>query len=764
MRLLLSAVLMAATFEATAEPLTIERIFDGGSLDGPSPRGLQIAPDGARVSLLRAKTSDQNRFDLWAYDIAAKKLALLVDADAVAPEETLSAEEAARRERARTAGFSGIVDYQWSPDGKKLLFPLGDALYLYDLGVDKAKALRSLDTGGAVLDPRISPKGGYVSWLREGNLWVLDLADAEGKPRRLTRDGGGTVRNGEAEFIAQEEMGRSRGYWWAPDDTLIAFQRYDEKAVPVVRRFEIQAERTDVIEQRYPAAGEANVEVKLGLVAPDGDEARWIDLGSDTDIYLTRVDWLPDAKQVSYQWQSRDQKRLELRFVDVATLEQRTVLTEIRATWIELNDDLRFLADGKGFIWGSDRSGFHHLYHYGLDGKLVAAISAGGWNIDRLLAVDAEQGHVFVESNRDFAGDRQLYRLALDGSTADAPLRISEGDGTHQIAFSPDARFYVDTFSDPRTPPQVSLHQTDGTRIDWIERNAYDATHPFAPYRDKAPVAEFGSLLASDGQTLNYRMFKPPGFDPAKRYPVFNFYYGGPGVQRVVRAWGDPGSAHASQQIRFCQYMAQQGYVVFTLDNRGMARRGRRFSDAIHGQLGVAEVDDQLAGIAWLKKQPWVDGSRIGVFGWSYGGYLTSMLLAKASEPIALGVAVAPVTDWMLYDTHYTERYLGHPAENRAGYIRSAPFAWLDGFSAPLLLIHGMADDNVLFTNTTKLMAELQERGIRFELMTYPGGKHGLSTPAMRKHVYHAIADAFARHVRDASREMAEATPVVDGD
>ncbi|MBN8481109.1 MAG: DPP IV N-terminal domain-containing protein [Xanthomonadales bacterium] len=746
MRLVIATLLAAATINAMAEPLTIERIFDGGSLDGPAPRSLEISPDGARLSLLRPKATDQNRYDLWAYDVAAKQLRLLVDADAVAPKETISAEEAARRERARTAGFSGIVDYAWSPDGRKLLFPLGDALYLYDLAATKDQALRALDTAGAVLDPRISPKGGYVSWLRDGNLWVLELAT--GKSRALTRDGGGSVRNGEAEFIAQEEMGRDRGYWWAPDDSLIAFERTDDKAVPVVRRFEIQADRTDVIEQRYPAAGDANVEVRLGLVAPGGGEARWIDLGADKDIYLARVDWLPDAKRVAYQWQSRDQKRLELRFVDVATLEQRTVLAETSATWIDLHDDLHFLADGKGFVWASDRTGYHHLYHYGLDGKLVATLSAGDWNIDRLLAVDEKAGHVYVESNRDFAGDRQLYRLALDGSTANDPERISQGEGVHQIAFSPDARFYVDTYSSPRVPPQVSLHAADGTRIDWIEKNAFDAAHPFAPYRDEAPLPEFGTLAASDGQPLHYRLFKPRGFDPAKRYPVFDFYYGGPGVQRVVRAWGDPATVHASQQVRFCQYMAEQGYVVFTLDNRGMARRGRAFSDAIHGQLGAVEVEDQLAGIAWLKQQPWVDGSRIGVFGWSYGGYLTTMLLAKASPEIALGVAVAPVTDWMLYDTHYTERYLGLPSTNRAGYIRSAPFAWLDGLSSPLLLVHGMADDNVQFTNSTKLMAELQERGVAFELMTYPGGKHGLSTPAMRKHVYHAIAAAFARHLR----------------
>jgi len=746
MRPLLLAAAIAVTPIALAEPLTIERIFDGGNLDGAAPRGLKISPDGSRITLLRPKPDNRNRFDLWEYHIADAKLRRLVDADALEPQgETISADEQARRERARTAGFTGIVDYAWSPDGKRLLFPLGAKLYLHDLAATGTKA-RSLDTGGAVIDARISPMGGYVSYVRDQNLWVIDLAD--GSARQLTEDGGGSVHNGEAEFIAQEEMDRSSGYWWAPDDSLIAFQRHDEAAVPVVRRFEVLADRTEVIEQRYPAAGDPNVNVRLGLVAPVGGEVRWVDLGQNADIYLARVDWLPHARHLSYQIQQRDQRRLDLELVDVQTLELRRLLSETRETWIELNNDLRFLADGESFIWGSDRSGFHHLYLYGIDGKLRHAISSGTWNIDRLAGLDEAAGRVFVESNRDFVPDRQVYSLALDGSTADEPVRISKRDGWHATAFAPDARFYVDTFSNPRTPPQVSLRKPDGELIAWIEENALDESHPAWRHREKRIVPEFGTLESSDGQALHYRLFKPAGFDPGKRYPVFNFFYGGPGVQRVVRAWGDPATAHSAQQVRFCEYMAQRGYVVFTLDNRGMARRGRRFSDAIHRQLGAAEVDDQLSGIRWLKQQPWVDGDRIGVFGWSYGGYLTAMLLARGSGEIAGGVAVAPVSDWTLYDTHYTERYLGTPEANRAGYIRSAPFAWMDGFNSPLLLIHGMADDNVMFTHSTRLMAHLQERGVQFDLMTYPGEKHGLATPAIRKHVYHAISGWFDRRIR----------------
>jgi len=434
----------------------------------------------------------------------------------------------------------------------------------------------------------------------------------------------------------------------------------------------------------------------------------------------------------------RSQQKLELRLVDAKTLAQRVLVTETSPTWINLNNDLTFLKDGKSFLWGSERSGYHHLYLYGIDGKLKHPVSQGDWQLDGVLAVDEKAGKVYISSNRDFVPDRQVYELKLDGSTANAPVRISQGNGTHLAEFSHDAGFYLDTFSNSQTPPQVSVHKPDGSLVSWIEQNPLDEKHPFWAYRDSLIKPEFGTITSSDGQTLYYRVYKPAGFDPSKKYPVFDAYYGGPHAQLVVDSWGD----------YFNQYMANQGFVVFTLDNRGMARRGRKFEDPIYQQLGAAEVDDQLAGIHWLKSQPWVDGNHIGVFGWSYGGYMTTMMLSKASNEIAGGVAVAPVTDWHLYDTFYTERYLGRPQDNEAGYTRSSPFAWLDGLTAKLYLVHGMADDNVLFVNSTKLMAELQKRGTQFEFMAYPGAKHGLNLPGQRVHVYHLIENFFQGQVK----------------
>lgn len=745
MRILLLVCLLLAMTSVHAENLTLSAIFAGGGLDGPTPRELKISPDGSRVTFLRAQADEQTRFDLWQYRIDEKRASLLVNADDLDSGAELSDEEKARRERARTAGLSGIIDYDWSPDGKSLLFPLGGKLFLYTLDAPTGKKVRELDTGGPFIDAQISPKGGFVSYVQSQNLWVIDLAS--GKRRALTTDGAGAIHNAEAEFVAQEEMGRNKGYWWAANDSLIAYERYDETHVPIIKRSEVYADRTEVIEQRYPAAGKTNVSVKLGLVAATGGETRWIDLGEETDVYLARVDWLPDSRHLSYQLEQRNQQRLDLQRVDVQSLEQKTLLTELSKTWVDLNSDLRFLDDGT-FVWASERSGYLHLYRYAGDGKLMHPISSGDWNIDKLLGVDQRNGQVYVQSNRDYVPDAQIYALKLDGSNASTPQRISKEDGTHLATFAEDASFYLDSFSDPETPPQVSLRKTDGSLIEWIERNTLDDTHPFAAYRSAQPKPEFGTLKAADGQDLYYRLYKPANFDPAKRYPVFIFYYGGPTVQKVVRAWAGGGAGGGGQQTHFLEYMAQQGYVVFTLDNRGTSRRGRTFSDVIFHQLGNAEVQDQLVGIDWLQQQPWVDGKRIGVFGWSYGGYMTTMLLAKASDRVAAGISVAPVTDWTLYDTHYTERYLGDPKANASGYIRSAPFAWLDGMSSRLFLIHGMADDNVLFSNSTTLMTALQKRGIQFDLMTYPGAKHGLTGEGERLHAYTAMAEWMDRQLK----------------
>lgn len=733
MRFILCFLAAMITLPASAEHLTLDRIHADPALAGAAVRNLKVSPDGARVTFLRGRADNQFQLDLWEYNLKDKSTRLLVDSKRLAPTETISDAEKARRERERVANLSGILNYSWSPDGKQLLVPLAGKLYLIDVAKpDTARLVAS----GNVLDPKISPKGHYVSFVRAQNLFVIDLRTNQ--ERQLTKDGGGTVHNAEAEFVAQEEMAQRTGYYWAPDDSAIAYKRYDEAPVPVVRRFEIFADRTDVVEQRYPAAGDPNVLVQLLIVAPDTGAQRQVDLGPESDIYLVRADWSGDAKQLLFQRQTRDQKRLDLVAVDAATLAERTLLTETSKTWVSIHDDLRFLSKQNAFIWSSERSGRNHLYLYGLDGRLLHPISSGAWGIDNVLAVDEKAGRVFVASNRDAVIDKQTYALAIDGSTADQPRRITQGDGWHDDAFAKSGDVFVDTYSDPDTPPQVSIRHADGSMVAWLEHNALDANHPYAKYLDQHLRTEYGTLKAEDGQTLYYSLLKPSDFDAGKHYPVFLSTYGGPHAQHVARRWGN----------LFDQYMAQQGFVVFRLDNRGSSRRERAFTDVIYHDLGKHEVADQVAGIDWLGKQSFVDAKRIGVFGWSYGGFMSLRLLAAASDKIAMGVSVAPVTDWALYDTHYTEQFLGMPKENVEGYKDSGVYAHLDGLTSPLLLIHGMADDNVLFTNTTRMIDALVNRGVHFDLMTYPGAKHGISSRAGQRHVYATIAGFFKKNLQ----------------
>ena len=720
MRLALFALMTVATaLPAHAEKLTLEAITGSAPLSGPTLTKPQVAPDGSRVTFLRGKDRDRNRLDLWEYDIASGQTRLLVDSSVVLPgEEVLSDEEKARRERQRIAALSGIVDYQWSPDGKALLFPLGGELYFYDLTKSGRDAVRKLTNGGGfATDPKISPKGGFVSFIRDRNLWAIDLTS--GEEVQLTRDGSDTIGNGVAEFVADEEMDRHTGYWWAPDDAAIAFARIDETPVPVQKRYEVYPDRTEVVEQRYPAAGDPNVRVQLGVIAPKtGAKPRWIDLGKDPDIYLARVDWR-DPQRLTFQRQSRDQKKLELIETTLTNGTQRTLVTETSTTWVPLHNDLRFLKDGR-FLWSSERSGFEHLYIASEDGSTLTALTQGEWVVDGLLAIDEAAGLAYVSGTRDGATEAHVYAVPLSGGE---PRRLTQAPGMHAATFARNASVFVDSWSSDTTLPQIELFKADGTKLATLLVNdVSDATHPYAKYRAAHQPTAYGTLTAADGTTpLHYSLIKPAGFDPKKQYPVVVFVYGGPAAQTVTRAW--PGRSDSF----FNQYLAQQGYVVFSLDNRGTPRRGAAFGGALYGKQGTVEVDDQLRGVAWLKSQAFVDPARIGVYGWSNGGYMTLMLLAKHSEAYACGVAGAPVTDWALYDTHYTERYMDLPKANEAGYREASVFTHVDGIGAgKLLLIHGMADDNVLFTNSTKLMSELQKRGTPFELMTYPGAKHGL--------------------------------------
>jgi dipeptidyl-peptidase-4 len=733
---------------APAGDLTVERIFAAPDLSGPRLREPKFSPDGRYVTYLQGKADAKDQLDLWAYDTRTGSARILVDSRSLlSGEERLSAEEEARRERQRTASLRGIVEYEFARDGQRLLIPLGGDLYVHDLGARSSPVTRLTSTPGYETDARFSPKGGYVSFVREQNLYVIDLESRI--ETAITQDGAGLVQYGVAEFVAQEEMDRSTGYWWSPDERRIAFTRIDDAPVREVERFEINADGARMYRQRYPSAGTANARVELKVIALDTRRVTDIDL-SMPDGYLARVTWFPDSRHLAIQRQTRDQKTLDLLKVDASTGQSRVLFSEQRPHWVELNDDLRFLERRDAFIWSSRRTGYKHLYLYDLEGRLIRALTAGAWMVvgdgveDGVVGVDERRGLVYFLANEASPLERQLYVASLNTTTPAAPKRITREAGWHDARLLPGSQAYLDLFSSPQQPPSASVRKLDGSVQHWLVRNALDPTHPYDEFRAAHVTEEFGSVPASDGQQLWYRLLKPAKLQPGQRYPVVIDTYGGPHFQYVRKDW--MGGARAAQGY-FRQVLAERGFVVFTLDNRGSGFRGEAFESAIANRLGRVEIEDQLRGVDFLKVQPYVDGERIGIMGWSYGGYMTLKALTQSSA-FRAGVAGAPVVDWRLYDTHYTERYLGNPAATPETYEQSGVLSHIDELSGRLLLVHGMADDNVLFTHSTMLMQKLQALDRPFDLMTYPGGKHGLvRMPQTGRHYYEMVLSFFEREL-----------------
>ena len=732
--LALSLTVMGATHAVSAQPLSIERIFSDPGLSGKAPVKLKFSPDGSRVTYLQGKVEDYNRYDLWEYNLKDNKNRLLVDSEALfSGPESLSDEEKARRERQRIFG-KGILEYTWSKDGTALLFPLNGDLYYYSLKDAKSKKLTN--TPQFETDARFSPKGNYVSFIRDQNIFALNIST--GQETQLTKDGGGVIKNGMAEFVAQEEMSRMTGYWWAGDESKVAFTRVDETPVAEAIRNEIYAEEVKLFNQRYPFTGTANVDIQLGVVTLNNQQIDWVDLGKDKDIYIARAKWLKDSQTLSYQWQDRSQQTLELRFFDTKKKTQRVALTEKSDTWINLHKDLRFLDDKQHFIWASERNGFKHLYLYSVNGELVRQITDGEWIVDGIKGIDEKKGLVYFSGRADSVLESHLYTAPLfkKGETT----RITEAGSYHNVVMADDHQSFIDSFSSVNQPTSVALRKSNGEFITWLEQNSLDDAHPLTPYLAHLVTPEYGTLKANDGQTLNYRLFKPAKMKKGVKHPVIVNVYGGPHAQRVTNSW-------RSKNLYF-QYMVQQGYVVFQLDNRGSYNRGKKFEDAIYKHLGVVEVEDQITGVEFLRTLDFVDAKRIGIYGHSYGGYMALMTMFKAGDYFQAGVSGAPVTDWALYDTHYTERYLGHPATNAKGYEASAVFPYADNLKGPLLIYHGMADDNVLFTHATKMFKVLQDKVKPFDMMTYPGSKHSLRGKEVQTHLHKTITQFFDREFK----------------
>ena len=727
--------------------LTIERLYGSPSLSGPAPRGVKFSPDGQRVTFLKGRPDEQDRFDLWQFDVKTGLQSRLIDSQLLQPVEAeLSELEKATRERKRIAGAKGIVDYDWGT-ADTLLVPMGGDLFLVTLG-EGAPQVRQLTGNDAFeTDAKVSPAGRYASFVRDGALYAIDLPSGEETLLSAAAEPDKAISYGVAEFVAQEEMHRFTGYWWSPDDRYVAYTCVDESTVDIIPRFDIEADKVSVIEQRYPRAGRPNAVVDLfvrDMATGETTELKWRkdDWGAATDQYLARVNWLPDEDLV-VQSADRNQKTLSRTRFANPDWSASPMGAETQPCWINLNSDwLPFAPEPRSthstqpvhVLTTTEASTYRHVACMNRLGDLHA-VTEGDWAVDRALAFLKEDDAVIFTGYADTPLERHLYSVPLHSG---APARITEPGKTWAITMAPDGKSFVGTSSSPGQPPQVGLYRADGSLIAWIEENALDENHPYAPFLANHSEPEFGTLKAEDGQDLYYSILKPPHFDPAKKYPVIVEVYGGPHVQTVVNEW-----ARVSDQ-----FYAREGYILFRLDNRGSANRGKMFEDVIYRRTGGPEVRDQLVGIDWLKSQPFVDASRIAIQGWSYGGYMTLMTVLQAPEgTFAAAAAGAPVTDWRLYDTFYTERYMDTPEDNPDGYDASSVFPHVDNLTTPLLLMHGMADDNVTFDNTTRLMAALQQKGKRFELMTYPGQRHGIRGEKVQVHLMKTRMAFLERHL-----------------
>jgi len=717
----------APTMAETAPTLTFERVFASPGLDGPAPRQVRLSPDGRYLTLLRNRAEDRDRYDLWGYDIETREWRMLVDSEKLGSGRELSEDEKMQRERARVGSLKGIISYQWASDGAGVLVPLDGDLFLAKLD---GTVTRLTDTEGTELNPQLSPKGGSVSFVRDRRLWVGPVG-GEAKP--ITPAGEAeTIRWGEAEFVAQEEMSRLQGYWWSPDDSRIVVQRTDEASVGIVTRAAIGAKGTKVYDQRYPAAGTDNAVVELFVMNPDGSGSVKIDLGANLDIYVARVDWAPDGSAIYVQRQDRAQTKIDMLKVDPVTGASQIWFTETAARpdyWVNLSDNYRFLKDGS-LLWWSERDGYGHFYRF--DGQNWLRITGGLEPVTALVGVDEAAGTFTYQATKDVL-TQQIYRAKLGGEGGYELL--TDPAFTNSASMDGAGRLLYVSRSSPNQPPQSYLATPDGKQVAWIEENRVEGEHPYAPFLASHVSPEYGTIAAEDGTPLHWMMLKPK-MEKGKRYPVFFSHYGGPGPQMVTRGWGGA----------LAQSIVDKGYIYFVLDNRGSANRGVDFEQPLYRAMGSAEVRDQKAGALWLKSLDYVDPDKIAIYGWSYGGYMTLKQLEADPGLYAAGISGAPVTRWELYDTHYTERYMGDPREVPDAYAKASAIPDATKIADPMLLIHGMADDNVVFENASELISVLQESNTPFEMMLYPGYTHRVSGEKIGPHVWNSIFRFLKAH------------------
>ena len=720
---------LGVSVQAQQKLLTIDDIFDPAkrvNFNGTTPQ-VRWLKDGNNYLL----TNEASRRDvprLQKVNAATGEATAFFDAAkmqaAFAALPGISAAEARQ--------LANRGNYNLNPAETAVLLNWANDLFYYEFGSDRA--IRLTSTPEPEVGEGFSPDGRMVSFVRENNLYVEDLG-MQRRERALTRDGSAKILNGRLDWVYQEELygrGNFGAYWWSPDSTTIAFLRFDETPVPDFTVVDHIPYQQNIEITAYPKAGDPNPLVTLGVVNASGGDIRWVDTFKyqPADLLLVRVTWTPDSKKVVYQAQNREQTFLDVNAADARDGKSTNIIHEASKAWVAINENPIWLKDGS-FIWASERSGWEHLYHYSADGKLLKQITDGAWEVRSIEGVDEENGFIYFTSTKDSHIAANGYRVKLDGSGL---TRLTAGEGTHRMDLSPANNYFINTWSDVNTPSQMRLYDASGKLVRVIAENKVDALKQY-----KLGAAELLQVKTRDGFVMEAMMIKPPDFDRSKKYPVMSFTYSGPHAPQVRNGWG-------STTYMWHQMLAQKGYLVWICDNRTASGKGLESTWPVYKNFGELELRDLEDGVAWLKTHPYVDGSRIGIWGWSYGGFMTSYALTH-SESFKIGIAGGTVADWRDYDSVYTERYMQTPQNNPEGYKKSSPTAAAKNLHGKLLLIHGAIDDNVHMQNTIQFIYELQKAGKQFELMLYPKSRHGVTDPLLLKHMRQMMTDFIVKNL-----------------
>jgi dipeptidyl-peptidase-4 len=699
---------------------TIADIFKHPGLTGFHPKSIEWSPNGKYVSfLLRRK--GKKLADLHILNAKTGKEVAVINgkvlAGAAEPPSTIKNE----RKRDLVTRY-GVNIYDWSPKGDFLIYSSHNQIYRYDPSSKKSTVITH-ETGGKS-DPKISPNERWIAYVTNDDVHYVSINGGKVHSVAPHRE---QILNGGVDWVYREELDLQSGYAWSPDSTSIAFLQFNQHPVPTYPLVNALPHHPTVYEQKYPAAGDPNPIVRLGVHSIKTDETTWVKAAGQPDTYLPRFGWLPNGHRLYLTVLNRLQTHERLLTADPETGKTQTLLAETDPYWIDVTDNFHFFKHRDRFVWGTNRDGWYHLYLFDRKGNAVRDLTPGSFNVQKLQGVDEQHGWVYYTASPRTPLYTDLYRVSLNGGK---PERVTEHDGTHSISMSPHAKHYLDTFSKTLRPPSIALDAANGKRVTLIQAAAKVSQYDFQK-------PEFFTILAADGKTKLYaRMIKPPHFDPHKHYPVIMYQYGGPHARPVVRdAWGGSGAF-------FNQRLARQGFILFSVDNRAATYFSHRRQALIKHRFGKIELADQLAAVKWLKSKSFVDSKRIGIWGWSYGGYMTTYELTHSPGTWKAAIAVAPVTKWTDYDSIYTERYLGLPQNNRKGYRESSSVFDVPKLSDHLLLVAGTGDDNVHFQNSLQFIQAMIDAGKPFKLMIYPNKTHGISGTAARTHLF-SMMDRF---------------------